>query len=57
MCKRDNQLNIKPTYYSKLFPVHITNFKMPANCSAFFLHMMDTRDIDKKKSPTNQMFF
>lgn len=47
ICRRDNQLNIKPTSYSHLIPAHITNFKMPANCSAFFfLHIMDTRDND-----------
>lgn len=47
ICRRDNELNIKPTSYSDLFSAHVTNFKMPANSSAFFfLHTTDIRDND-----------
>lgn len=45
----DNQPNIKPTNYSELFPVHITNLKMSANSLPvpfLFLHTMDPRDND-----------
>lgn len=49
MHRRDNQPNIKPTNYSELFPLHITNPKMPANYLPVLflsLHTMDSRTND-----------